>query len=440
MEEEALKYHSSSPAGKLKIAASKPLKTQDDLSLAYTPWVSKPCLEIKANTEDVWKYTNRGNTVAIISDGTAVLGLGNIGPEAGLPVMEGKSVLFKKFSDVDAYPLCLRLGKENYLEDFMTAVKSLEPNLGGINLEDIGAPLCFELQTRLDKEMSIPVFHDDQDGTAVIMLAALINSLKVVGKELRKIKILINGAGAAGISIARLLIHYGISKEQIFMCDSKGLITKNRDNLNKYKEEFAQQGEGSETTTLEEAIKGSDVFIGVSAPDVLSANMVKSMASDPIIFAAANPVPEIMPDKAKEAGAAIVATGRTDFPNQVNNVLGFPGIFRATLDTRCHTINKEMKIAAAEALAQLTTEPLEGQIKDIVENAYPEDTQAGIFKGENPLKNSYIIPKIFDLRVVPRVAKMVAKAAMESGASTINIDDIDAYENEVFKRILPNWQ
>ncbi len=437
MEEQALKYHSSKPAGKLKIAPSKPLKTQKDLSLAYTPWVSKPCLEIEKDPEKVWKYTNRGNTVAIISDGTAVLGLGDIGPEAGLPVMEGKAILFKKFSGIDAYPLCLRFEEKDYLEEFMTAVKSLEPNLGGINLEDIAAPLCFELQTRLDKAMSIPVFHDDQDGTAVIMLAGLLSALKVVDKDSTNIKLLINGAGAAGISIARLLSQYGLSKEQIYMCDRKGLITKDRDNLNKYKLEFAQASPAKE---LAEAIKGVDVFIGVSAPDVLKPEMVKSMADDPIVFAAANPVPEIMPDLAREAGAAVVATGRTDFPNQVNNVLGFPGIFRAALDTRCSTINQEMKIAASEALSKLTTEPLEGKIKEIVEEAYPQDTKAGVFEGENPLKASYIIPKIFDLRVVPRVARMVAKAAMDSGVATIEIDDLDAYENEIFQGILPSWQ
>lgn len=435
MEQEALKYHKSFPPGKIKIAATKPLKTQKDMSLAYTPWVSKPCLKIKENPEDVWEYTNRGNTVAIISDGTAVLGLGNIGPEAGLPVMEGKAVLFKKFADIDAYPLCLKFDKKDYLEDFLTAVKSLEPNLGGVNLEDIAAPLCFELQPRLDNVMKIPVFHDDQDGTAVIMLAGLINALKVVGKKLENIKLLINGAGAAGISIARLLNHYGLKKEQILICDSKGLITKSRSDINKYKQEFARN---CEAVSLSAAIHGCDVFIGVSAPGVLTPEMVKSMAKDPIIFAAANPVPEIMPDVAKKAGARIVATGRTDFPNQVNNVLGFPGLFRAALDTRSSTINNDMKIAAAKALADLTCEPITDEIKQIIENAYPEDAENGTFAGENPLKESYIIPKIFDLRVVPRVAKAVAKAAMKSKVARISIKN--SYEKSIFDRIITNWQ
>lgn len=423
LNQESLNYHSSAPAGKIKIASSKPLDTQHDLSLAYTPGVGKPCKEIEANPEDIWKYTNRGNTVAIISDGTAVLGLGNIGPEAGLPVMEGKAILFKKFADVDAYPLCIRT------TDPMIAIEALEPCLGGINLEDIKAPECFELQEKLDAKMKIPVFHDDQDGTAVIIVAGLLNALELTGRKMETAKILINGAGAAGISCARLLNSFGVSKPQIFMVDTRGLITKERTDLNQYKEEFAQDGA---SMPLEEAIKGIDVFIGVSAPDVLKAEMVKSMAKDPIIFAASNPVPEIMPDIAAEAGAKIVATGRSDFPNQVNNVLGFPGIFRGTLDTRSSTINSEMKIAAAKALASLAKEEPKDFVLEILQKAY---------RGESfKLSENYIIPKPFDLRIVPRVARQVAEAAMQSGVAQVKIKDLDAYESEVFERISQNWK
>lgn len=423
LNQEALEYHSLEPAGKIKIASSKPLNNQKDLSLAYTPGVGQPCKEIAANPEDVWKYTNKGNTVAIISDGTAVLGLGNIGPEAGLPVMEGKAILFKKFADIDAYPLCIRT------DDPKTAILALEPSLGGINLEDIKAPECFELQQSLDAQMKIPVFHDDQDGTAVIVVAGLINALELTNKKIEEAKVLICGAGAAGISCARLLTAFGLNKANLFMVDSKGLISTERSDTNEYKQNFAQPGPA---LSLADAIKDKDVFIGVSGPDLVTSEMIQSMAPDPIVFAASNPVPEIMPDKALAAGAKIVATGRSDFPNQVNNVLGFPGIFRGTLDTRSSTINNEMKTAAALALASLVKEQPQDFILEILKNAYPETS----FE----FSDTYIIPKPFDLRVVPRVARCVAEAAMKSGVAQVQILDLDKYEKEVFDRISQNWK
>lgn len=438
LNQESLQYHRSFPPGKIRIASSKDLKTQKDLSLAYTPGVGAPCNEIAANPEKVWEYTNKGNTVAIITDGTAVLGLGDIGPEAGLPVMEGKAILFKKFADIDAYPLCMNFSDPaTKTADFITAVSALEPGLGGVNLEDVAAPLCFELQQKLDAKMNIPVFHDDQDGTAVIIAAGLLNALQVTGRNLTDIKLIINGAGAAGISCARLFVNFGIQKSQIFLCDSRGLISTDRTDLNEYKKEFAQTGD---TMPLAEVVKNADVFIGVSAPGVLTPEMVKTMKPDPIIFAAANPIPEIMPDLAKEAGAKIVATGRSDFPNQVNNVLGFPGIFRGTLDTRSSTINGEMKIAAAKALASLAQEPVTGPTLEILKAAYKEEAANGLFNGENPLSENYIIPKPFDLRVVPRVARFVAEAAMKSGVARIHIENLNSYEESVFERVAKNWQ
>lgn len=431
--EESLKYHSSFPQGKIKIDSSKPCKTQHDLTLSYTPGVAAPCLEIAKNPQDVWKYTNRGNTVAIVTDGTAVLGLGDIGPAAGLPVMEGKAVLFKKFADIDAYPLCYDF-PEKSLDDFVVAVKALEPCMGGINLEDIAAPFCFELQEKLDGEMSIPVFHDDQDGTAIIIIGGLLNALKVVGKDISKIKIVLNGAGAAGIAIARLLLEFGVTKPQLHLCDSKGLLATERTDLNPQKLEFATPGK---MLTLAEIIKDADVFIGVSVANVLKPEMVESMNKDAVIFAVSNPTPEIMPDLAYGAGARIVATGRSDFANQVNNSLGFPGIFRGALDTRASTVNKEMKIAASEALASLLHEPVIGKAKEILENAYSSEKE--IFSLKNPLSEKYIIPKQFDLRVVPRVAKTVAKAAMDSGVANVKIENLDDYEKQVFERIVKNW-
>lgn len=434
-----LPYHSQYPAGKIQITPSKPLNNKRDLSLAYTPGVGAVCKEIEAHPEDVWKYTNRGNTVAVISDGTAVLGLGNIGPEAGIPVMEGKSVLFKKFADIDAYPLCLTFkhitDPRERMEAFITAVRVLEPNLCGINLEDIKAPECFELSARLDEMMDIAVFHDDQYGTAIVMSAGLTNSLKVVGKKFAEVKIVMNGAGAAGIACAKLLLTFGAQKENIFVCDTKGLIVESRTDLNEQKREFAQTGAAR---TLDDVMEGADIFIGVSAAGALKAESVKKMNKDAIIFAMANPVPEIMPDEALKAGARIVATGRSDFANQVNNVLGYPGIFRGVLDTRASTVNLEMKMAAVSAIASLVNDPVDGFIKGLLESAYPEEKE--LFGEKYGLSDRYVLPKIFDLRVVPRVARMVAEAAMKTGVARVKIEDLEAYEKSVFERVLKNWR
>lgn len=434
-----LPYHSQYPAGKIQITPSKPLNNKRDLSLAYTPGVGAVCKEIEAHPEDVWKYTNRGNTVAVISDGTAVLGLGNIGPEAGIPVMEGKSVLFKKFADIDAYPLCLTFkhitDPRERMEAFITAVRVLEPNLCGINLEDIKAPECFELSARLDEMMDIAVFHDDQYGTAIVMCAGLTNSLKVVGKKFENVKIVMNGAGAAGIACAKLLLTFGARKENIFACDTKGLIIESRTDLNEQKKEFAQTGAAR---TLDDVMEGADIFIGVSAAGALKTESVKKMNKDAIIFAMANPVPEIMPDEALKAGARIVATGRSDFANQVNNVLGYPGIFRGVLDTRASTVNLEMKMAAVQAIASLVNDPVDGFIKGLLESAYPEEKE--LFGEKYGLSDRYVLPKIFDLRVVPRVARMVAEAAIKTGVARVKIEDLEAYEKSVFERVMKNWK
>lgn len=434
-----LPYHAQSPAGKIQITPSKPLNNKRDLSLAYTPGVGAVCKEIAAHPDDVWKYTNRGNTVAVISDGTAILGLGNIGPEAGIPVMEGKSVLFKKFADIDAYPICMSFkhitDPKERMEAFITAVRVLEPNLCGINLEDIKAPECFELQERLDEMMDIAVFHDDQFGTAIVMSAGLINALKVVGKKFESAKFVMNGAGAAGIACAKLLVTFGAKKENIFVCDTKGLIIDSRTDLNTQKKEFAQTGAAQ---TLDDVIAGADVFIGVSAAGALKAESVKKMNKDAIIFAMANPVPEIMPDEALKAGARIVATGRSDFANQVNNVLGYPGIFRGVLDTRASTVNLEMKMAAVQAIASLVNDPVDGFIKGLLESAYPEEKE--LFGEKYGLSDRYVLPKIFDLRVVPRVARMVAEAAMKTGVARVKIEDLEAYEKSVFERVMKNWK
>jgi malic enzyme len=437
LRKESLKYHSSFPQGKLKISPSKPVKTQKDLTMAYTPGVADPCIEISKDKEKVFSYTNRGNSVAIITDGTAVLGLGKIGPLAALPVMEGKSVLFKKFADIDAYPICLNLGGGtggDYLNYFVSTVKAMEPSFGGINLEDIAAPTCFDLQEKLSRGMSIPVFHDDQKGTAIVMLAALTNALKLVGKKFENIKVVMSGAGAAGIAIAKLLCEYKVPKKKIFLCDSKGLVVNSRDDINDEKRNFAQQ---ATPIGLGEALENADVFIGASAAGVLNPEMIKNMSKLPIIFAAANPVPEIMPEKAFSAGAYIVATGRSDFQNQINNSLGFPGIFRGALDVRAKTINMEMQIAASKAIAELVNEPATGKILKILKKAYPKETK--MFSSPSPLNKFYIVPKQFDLRVVPRVARMVAKTAMETKVAQVKIDDLESYEKSVFKRILANW-
>lgn len=392
MREEALKLHKDN-RGKLAVASKVPLQNAKDLSLAYSPGVAEPCLEIHKDVNTVYDYTAKGNFVAIVSDGTAVLGLGNIGAEAAMPVMEGKAVLFKSFAGVDAFPICLGT---NDIEEIVRTVKLLEPTFGGINLEDIAAPACFEIESRLKKEMNIPVFHDDQHGTAIVTAAATVNALKEAGKELSQIRLAVNGAGAAAMAVTKLLL--GMGAKDVIICDSSGPIYKGRkERMNPYKEQIA------ETTnprgikgSLAEAVKGCDVFIGLSVGNVLTAEMVRSMAPNPVIFAMANPVPEIDPALAKEAGALVVGTGRSDYPNQINNVLAFPGVFRGALDTRAKEINEDMKIAAVLGIAGLIS---------------PSELSA-----------DYIIPRPFDPRVAPAVAAAVAKAAMDSGAARIAVD------------------
>ncbi len=435
--QDALAYHGSEPKGKLASVPVKPCNTQYDLSLAYTPGVAVPCMEIHNHPETVWEYTGRGNSVAVVSDGTAVLGLGNIGPEAGLPVMEGKSVLFKKFADINAIPLCLgSVFRENGKTDpekVIRVVQTLEPTFGGINLEDIGAPACFEIEPALKESMKIPVFHDDQHGTAIISLAGILNALKLVGKKIGECKFVMNGAGAAGIACAEYYISAGAKRENFILCDSKGTIHSGRTDLNEQKQRFAKP---MTERTLAEAIRGADVFMGVSVGGALTREMVASMAPGAVVFAMANPVPEIHPaEAAASAGAAVVGTGRSDYPNQVNNVLGFPGIFRGALDVRATDINEAMKLAASRALAEIACEPVDAETLEILKTAYPEDAANGMFDGANPLKATYVIPKPFDPRVVPRVAARVAEAAMASGAAGVRIDDFAAYEKSVAERI-----
>ena len=385
---ESLKKHKEWK-GKIEVICRAPLETRDDLSLAYTPGVAQPCLEIQKDVNLSYELTRRSNLVAVVTDGTAVLGLGDIGPEAGMPVMEGKCALFKAFGDVDAIPLCIR-SKE--VDDIVNTVRLLAGSFGGINLEDISAPRCFEIERRLKECCDIPIFHDDQHGTAVVTLAAMINALKLTGKKLDQIRVVTSGAGAAGIAIIRLLIAMGLN--DVILCDRKGAIYQGRDGLNAEKEEMAAiTNKNCVKGSLADVLKGADVFIGVSAPGCVTPEMVKSMAPNPILFPMANPVPEIMPDLAKAAGAAVVGTGRSDFPNQINNVLAFPGIFRGALDVRASRINDEMKIAAAYALADLV--------------------------GENELNADYILPAAFDPRVKDAVAKAVAEAARKSGVARI---------------------
>ncbi|MBZ5200538.1 NAD-dependent malic enzyme [Planomicrobium chinense] len=374
--------------GKLEVRSKVAVKNERDLSLAYSPGVAEPCREIAADRGKVYDYTMKGNTVAVITDGTAVLGLGNIGPEAALPVMEGKALLFKEFAGVDAFPICLNTTDA---ETIIQTVKLLEPGFGGVNLEDISAPTCFVVEDRLKEEMGIPVFHDDQHGTAIVTLAGLTNALKLVGKEIAETKIVVNGAGAAGIAVVKLLRKFGCS--QLIMCDTKGAIFDGRTyGMNPYKEKVANDTNPDRLEgLLGDVIHGADVFIGVSAEGALTQDMIRTMAKDPIIFAMANPNPEILPHLAKEAGARIVGTGRSDFPNQVNNVLAFPGIFRGALDVQASQINDAMKIAAVEAIAGLIE--------------------------AHELHDDYVIPAPFDLRVAPAVAEAVAKAAIETGVA-----------------------
>jgi malate dehydrogenase (oxaloacetate-decarboxylating) len=375
--------------GKVAVVSKVKLENSQDLSLAYSPGVAEPCKEIFKNRELSYEYTNRGNMVAVISDGTAVLGLGDIGPTAALPVMEGKAILFKKFADIDAFPICLAT-KE--VDQVIQAVKWMEPTFGGINLEDISGPRCFAIEQQLKATMRIPVFHDDQHGTAVVCLAGVLNGLKVVHKQLDRIKVVVNGAGAAGLSVAKLLIAAGVTATNVRICDINGVLYPGRNPDNTYHEEIAQiTNPGSQTGNLAEMLTGADVFIGVSAPHVVTGAMVKTMAPQAIVFAMANPVPEIMPDEALAAGAAVVGTGRSDYANQVNNVLGFPGIFRGALDVRAGEINEAMKVAAANAIAGLIT-PAE-------------------------LAFDYCVPQPFDKRVVPAVALAVAQAAITTGVA-----------------------
>ncbi len=375
--------------GKIEVISRAVVNNKEDLAVCYTPGVAAPCLEISKDTGLSYKYTRRANLVAVVTDGSAVLGLGDIGPEAGMPVMEGKCALFKVFADVDAFPLCIR---SNDVDDIVNTVTLLAGSFGGVNLEDISAPRCFEIEAKLKERCDIPVFHDDQHGTAIVTAAAMLNALKVTKRNLEDIKVVTLGAGAAGIAIVKLLISMGL--KDVVMCDRKGAIYKGREGLNDEKKKIAEiSNKENKKGSLSDVLKGSDVFIGVSAPNMLTQDMIRSMAKDPILFTMANPTPEIMPDEAKAAGAAVIGTGRSDFPNQINNVLAFPGIFRGALDVRASDINDEMKLAAAYAIAELVDE------KD--------------------LSAEYIIPDAFDKRVAESVAEAVAKAAVKSGVARI---------------------
>jgi len=415
MKEDALNYHELKKPGKIGLAITKPCATAAELSLAYTPGVAYPCLEIKDRPEDAYRYTSKGNLVGVISNGTAVLGLGNIGALAGKPVMEGKGVLFKRFAGIDVFDIEV---DEQDPEKFIETVARLEPTFGGINLEDIKAPECFVIEKALKEKMNIPVFHDDQHGTAIIVSAGLKNALQIVDKKISEVKIVVNGAGAAAIAISHLLIDVGVKKENIFMLDSKGLISQAREDLNEYKLFFAQD---SEDVTLADVMKGADVFVGVSTGNILTAEMIKTMNEKPIIFALANPTPEIDPKLAREASpGAIIATGRSDNANQVNNVLGFPFIFRAALDVRAKEINKEMKLAAVDAIASLAQEPVPQSVTD----AYGQQFTFG---------SNYIIPKPFDPRLLARIAPAIAQAAMDTGVATKKIENMAAYKEELGK-------
>ena len=386
--EESLIFHEKYK-GKLEIKSRVKVENSQDLSLAYTPGVAEPCRAIHKDPSAAYMYTRKWNTVAVISDGTAVLGLGDIGPLASLPVMEGKSVLFKEFADVDAFPLVL---DTKDVDEIVETVVRIAPTLGGINLEDISAPRCFEIEKKLKERLNIPVFHDDQHGTAIIVLSGLINALKIVNKNIEDLKIVVNGAGSAGTAITKLLLSYGA--KNIVVCDRDGALNRDIEYSNKYFEELANiTNPNNESGILKDVIKNADVFIGVSAPNIVSKEMVKSMNSDAILFAMANPTPEIFPDDAKEAGAKVIGTGRSDFPNQINNVLAFPGIFRGALDVRATEINEEMKIAAAHAIANSVS--------------------------KEELNPNYIIPKAFNLEVQKKVAEAVKGAAIKSGVSTI---------------------
>ncbi|WP_225334881.1 NADP-dependent malic enzyme [Halomicrobium urmianum] len=421
LDEDALDYHSSDPPGKIEISTTKPTNTQRDLSLAYSPGVAAPCRAIEENVGDAFRYTAKGNLVGVVSDGSAVLGLGDIGPEASKPVMEGKGVLFKRFADIDVFDVEL---DPDDTDAMIQSIDAMEPTFGGINLEDIAAPECFEIEERLSESMDIPVFHDDQHGTAIISGAALLNAVDIVGKDLSDLTVVFSGAGASAIASARFYVSLGVRKENIVMCDSGGIITEDRvehEDLNEFKREFARDVPGGD---LADAMDGADVFVGLSVGGIVDQAMVRSMADDPIIFAMANPDPEIGYEEAKSArdDTVIMATGRSDYPNQVNNVLGFPFIFRGALDVRATDINEEMKVAAAEALAELARQ----DVPDAVVKAY----------GDQPLQfgPEYIIPKPLDPRVLFEVTPAVAEAAMESGAARTSLD-LDTYVETLEARL-----
>ncbi len=418
MKKAALEYHSRSPKGKLEVVPTKPCDTAWDLSLAYSPGVAEPCLEISKNEDLAFEYTNKANLVAVISNGTAVLGLGNIGALAGKPVMEGKGVLFKKFANVDAYDI--EINTEDP-DELIKTVKYLEPTFGGINLEDIKAPECFYIEETLKREMSIPVFHDDQHGTAIISGAGLLNACEIVGKEMKDLQFAFNGAGASAIACAEFFITLGAKRENIIMCDSRGVIYEGRkEGINPQKERFLID---TSKRTIEDALKGADVFVGLSSGGAISKDMIKNMNDRPIIFAMANPDPEITyPDAHEARNDIIMATGRSDYPNQVNNVLGFPFIFRGALDVRAHSINEDMKVAAAKSLAALAKEP----VPDSVASAYKNE----IFE----FGPDYIVPKPFDPRVLVWESVAVAKAAIDSGVARINID-LDEYKKKLENQI-----
>jgi malate dehydrogenase (oxaloacetate-decarboxylating)(NADP+) len=417
--QEALDYHAQGRRGKIEVISSKPCATQRDLSLAYTPGVAEPCREIQSNPDDAYRYTSKGNLVAVVSNGTAVLGLGDIGALAGKPVMEGKGVLFKRFADIDVFDIELN---SHDPDEIIRAVQMLEPTFGGINLEDIKAPECFYIEETLKKTMGIPVFHDDQHGTAIISGAALINALEIVRKKIGQVKVVFSGAGAAGIACAKLYEQLGVKRENMLLVDTKGVVYKGRkEGMNPYKEYFAVE---TEARTLAEAMKGADVFCGVSVKGIVTKEMIKSMADNPIVFAMANPDPEITYEEATSVRDDIImATGRSDYPNQVNNVLGFPFIFRGALDVRATTINEEMKIAASAALAALAKE----DVPDSVLKAY----------GEKRIEfgRKYIIPKPFDPRVLLWEATAVAKAAMDTGVARAPITDFEAYKDSLEARL-----
>ena len=416
--EEALAYHSEGRPGKVELKLTKPCNTQRELSLAYTPGVAEPCREIDSNPQDVLRYTAKGNLVAVVTNGTAVLGLGDIGPLAAKPVMEGKGVLFKRFADIDVFDIEI---DEKDPDKFISIVKSLEPTFGGINLEDIKAPECFYIEDELKKQMSVPVFHDDQHGTAIITAAGLLNALEIADKDIKNVKIVVSGAGAAAIACAKLLVDFGALREQIWMCDRRGLVTRDRADEEPHRGAFAQN---VRAMSLGDAMKGSDVFIGVSVGGIVSKEMVSSMNARPIIFAMANPDPEILPeDVIKVSDDAIMATGRSDYPNQVNNVLGFPFIFRGALDVAATEINEEMKIAAARSLAALAKEDVP---KEVCEAYSVKELSFG---------PAYLIPKPLDPRVLLWEAPAVAEAAIKSGVAKNPLKDMDAYRMTLQSRL-----